>query len=78
MSSRARPGVFARIIIFLIQLYRWTISPLLPAACRFEPTCSRYAQEAIEKHGLVRGVALAIKRIFRCHPGNAGGFDPVP
>lgn len=58
--------------------YRKFISPLTPPSCRFYPTCSAYALEAIEKHGPFRGFILAAKRILRCHPYNPGGFDPVP
>jgi hypothetical protein len=62
----------------LIKLYQISISPILGPACRFEPTCSEYAYQAISAHGFTRGGLLAIKRILRCHPFNPGGFDPVP
>jgi putative membrane protein insertion efficiency factor len=62
----------------LIRLYQKFISPLLPSACRFHPTCSRYGYEAIEKYGLLKGGWMAIKRIGRCHPFHPGGYDPVP
>jgi putative membrane protein insertion efficiency factor len=62
----------------LIRLYQKFISPLLPSACRFEPTCSRYGYQAIEKYGLIKGGWMAIKRIGRCHPFHPGGYDPVP
>ncbi len=61
-----------------IRLYKRFISPLLPAACRFSPTCSVYAYEAIETYGPVKGTWMGIRRICRCHPLNPGGFDPVP
>ena len=61
-----------------IQLYRWFLSPFLGRHCRFEPTCSAYALEAIETHGIVRGYGLALKRIGRCHPFGGEGYDPVP
>ncbi|WP_404400867.1 membrane protein insertion efficiency factor YidD [Idiomarina seosinensis] len=64
--------------IALIKIYQWVISPLLGPRCRFYPTCSHYACEAIEKHGTIKGVGLAIRRVARCHPGSEGGFDPVP
>jgi uncharacterized protein len=62
----------------LIRLYQWTISPLLGPACRFEPSCSQYALEAIHRFGVVRGCWLAVRRIGRCHPWHPGGYDPVP
>ena len=64
--------------IFLIRLYQWTVSPLLGSNCRFHPSCSQYALEAIERFGVLRGVWLAVKRIGRCHPWHPGGYDPVP
>lgn len=66
------------ILILIVRGYQVVLSPLLPAACRYHPTCSHYAIEAIEKHGAWRGGWLALKRIGRCHPFRAGGFDPVP
>lgn len=61
-----------------IRLYKNLISPVLPPSCRFYPTCSSYALEAVEKHGALKGGLLAAKRISRCHPFNPGGYDPVP
>jgi putative membrane protein insertion efficiency factor len=61
-----------------IRLYRYCISPLLPPACRFVPTCSEYALEAIEVHGVLRGGVLTLRRLLRCGPWSAGGYDPVP
>jgi putative membrane protein insertion efficiency factor len=66
------------IALALIRLYQLTLSPLLGTQCRFHPTCSVYAQEAIAKYGLFRGAALGIRRLLRCHPFHAGGVDPVP
>ena len=61
----------------MIRAYRRFLSPLLPPACRFEPSCSRYALEAIERHGAARGSVLALRRLARCHPFHPGGYDPV-
>lgn len=67
-----------RVLIWLVKGYRRFISPLFPPACRYTPTCSQYALEAIEKYGALRGGWMAIKRILRCHPFHPGGYDPVP
>ena len=66
------------ILLGIIKVYKYTLSPLLGPACRFYPTCSSYAYEAIRRHGPLKGGRLALKRVIRCHPFNAGGFDPVP
>lgn len=70
--------VFRRITLLLIRFYQYAISPHFPPCCRYTPTCSVYAYEAVEKFGPVRGLILAIKRVLRCHPFHPGGFDPVP
>lgn len=67
-----------RIFILPIRFYQLCISPMLPNACRFTPTCSQYAAEAIMKHGIFRGSWLALRRILRCHPWGGSGYDPVP
>ncbi|MDR2725198.1 MAG: membrane protein insertion efficiency factor YidD [Candidatus Adiutrix sp.] len=64
--------------LWAIGFYQRFISPLLPPACRFRPTCSQYAAEAISRHGLGRGGLLAVWRLLRCHPFGSGGYDPVP
>ena len=66
------------LFIAALRLYKLAVSPLLPPACRFYPSCSQYAVEAFEKHGVLRGGILAAKRLARCHPLNPGGVDPVP
>jgi uncharacterized protein len=66
------------VALALLRFYKKAISPLLPPSCRFEPTCSVYMYQAIEKYGVLKGGWLGIKRISRCHPLNPGGFDPVP
>ena len=66
------------LLIALIRVYQWLISPLLGNHCRFYPSCSQYACEAIELHGAVRGGWLAVRRLLRCHPWHPGGVDPVP
>jgi putative membrane protein insertion efficiency factor len=67
-----------QLLLILIKFYQFFISPLTGPNCRFYPTCSAYAVEAVQKHGSRKGGWLAVKRILRCHPFHAGGFDPVP
>ena len=64
--------------IALIKLYQWIISPIIGPKCRFTPTCSQYAIEALKKHGLIKGSWLTIRRLSRCHPWGGHGYDPVP
>ena len=66
------------ILIALVRLYQGAISPWLPPSCRYTPTCSAYAVEALQTHGLLRGCWLTLRRLLRCHPFVEGGFDPVP
>ncbi|MDE5799861.1 MAG: membrane protein insertion efficiency factor YidD [Paramuribaculum sp.] len=67
-----------RLLTLPIHFYRYCISPLTPASCRFTPTCSEYAIEAIMRHGAIKGTWLALRRICRCHPWGGSGYDPVP
>ena len=66
-----------KLIVAILRFYKWTISPLLPSACRYYPSCSEYMRQAVEKHGVTRGVWMGVKRLLRCHPFHAGGLDPV-
>jgi len=68
----------AKILCFFIRLYQICISPLFPPCCRYYPSCSQYAIDALKKHGAMKGSVLAFKRIIRCNPYHAGGYDPVP
>jgi len=65
-------------LLLVIRIYQLAISPLFPPSCRFYPTCSAYSYQAIKKYGPIKGLFLAFKRVIRCHPGNPGGYDPVP
>ena len=76
--SEAPRSLAAAVAVAILRFYKKAISPWLPRACRFEPTCSVYAMEAIERHGFLRGAGLAVKRLLRCQPFHPGGFDPVP
>ena len=66
------------VLVFFVRAYQVGLSPLLPASCRYYPSCSAYAIEALQKHGAARGSWLAARRILRCHPFRPGGYDPVP
>ena len=71
-------GKFAKFIALqLLRAYKWAVSPLLPPACRYVPTCSEYAMEAVERYGALRGGWMALTRILRCHPFAGAGYDPV-
>lgn len=74
----APPSLPARAVIAMLAGYKRFVSPLLPPACRFYPTCSEYAAEAVRRHGLPRGLWLGVRRLARCHPWHPGGHDPVP
>jgi hypothetical protein len=66
------------LLVFLVRLYQWCISPYLGQKCRFHPTCSNYAIEAVSTHGTLKGGILAARRLCKCHPWHPGGYDPVP
>ena len=70
--------MLAWIAIVPVRAYQWFISPLLPPSCRYEPACSAYAVEALQRHGLIRGSYLTARRLLRCHPWGGCGYDPVP
>jgi len=69
---------FTYLVISLIKIYKFLLSPLLGMNCRFQPTCSNYCEQAIERYGLIKGLILFMKRISKCHPWGDSGFDPVP
>lgn len=71
-------GLIAHFFLLLIKIYQVLLSPMLPASCRFTPTCSQYGIEAIKKHGPFKGLWLTLKRISKCHPWGSHGHDPVP
>jgi uncharacterized protein len=78
MDRQDRPGVISLTLRGAVRAYQLIVSPLLPPSCRFLPTCSEYAAEAIERHGALHGVGLALWRLARCHPWGGSGYDPVP
>tara|TARA_B100001093_G_C26480910_1_gene864845 strand:+ start:466 stop:762 length:297 start_codon:yes stop_codon:yes gene_type:complete len=75
--TKRQPNLFSYFLIALIFIYRWFLSPILPIACRYQPTCSAYAIDAIKLRGPLQGTALAVKRIASCHPWGGYGYDPV-
>ncbi len=72
---KEKPAV--RFLVFLVRIYKRAVSPLLPSTCRFHPSCSAYSIEALKEHGAFTGTWMTLKRILRCHPLSAGGYDPV-
>ncbi len=78
LVARAMRRALQLVLLALVGLYRLLVSPLLPPSCRFYPSCSRYAQEALVKHGPLKGSVLTVRRLLRCHPLHEGGVDPVP
>jgi putative membrane protein insertion efficiency factor len=77
-GASLRPGPAATILVWMIRGYKLLLSPLFAGSCRFEPSCSRYAAQAIERYGALRGARLAAGRLMRCHPFCRAGYDPVP
>jgi putative membrane protein insertion efficiency factor len=77
-AREGEAGVAARTILLFIEVYRVTLAPLIGGFCRFVPSCSVYAEEAVRRHGAGPGILLAARRLLRCHPFHRGGFDPVP
>ena len=71
-------NLLQRLVILPVRFYQRAVSPLLPPACRYTPTCSQYMVEAVAKHGALKGLYLGIRRILRCHPWGGSGYDPVP
>jgi uncharacterized protein len=78
ISQRSRPSVLQSLLLLLLRAYKGGISPMLGQNCRFYPSCSDYAAEAIREHGAAKGVYLSVKRLCKCHPWHPGGLDPVP
>jgi putative membrane protein insertion efficiency factor len=78
MARGARVSLLGAFFVGLVRIYQWVLSPLLPNSCRFLPTCSAYAVEALQRHGVARGGWLAARRLARCHPWGGSGYDPVP
>jgi len=78
LPPAAKPRLAARALLLAIDAYRAVLAPLVGGYCRFVPSCSLYAAEAVQRHGARRGSALALRRLLRCHPFHAGGMDPVP
>jgi len=71
-------ALLASPLVALVKIYQYAISPMLGSRCRFDPSCSQYAVEALQRHGAFKGTWLAVRRVGRCHPWHPGGYDPVP
>ena len=71
-------NLFKLLIINLIKIYQRFVSPFFPSSCKFSPSCSKYGIEAINKHGIIKGLVLTVKRILKCNPWSKGGYDPIP
>jgi putative membrane protein insertion efficiency factor len=77
-AERGAAGPLARALVAVVRAYQVALAPVLPPSCRFAPSCSAFAAEALMRHGAVRGAMLTLRRLARCHPWSAGGYDPVP
>jgi len=71
-------SLMAKILLFMVRAYQYVLSPYFGTQCRFTPTCSHYAVEALKKHGAIKGVYFTTRRLLRCHPWHDGGYDPIP
>ena len=78
MERQNRAGVLSLALLGAVRAYQLLVSPLLPPSCRFMPSCSEYAADAIRQHGALRGISLALRRLASCHPWGGSGYDPVP
>lgn len=78
MKVVRKNNIIVKLVQTLLKLYKYTLSPLLGPSCRYQPSCSSYACEAVEKYGVITGGWMSLRRILRCHPFHAGGYDPVP
>lgn len=76
--SDKKPSFLARLLLVLIRAYQYLLSPLIGTQCRFAPTCSHYAADALRKYGAIKGSYLTVRRLLRCHPWHPGGYDPIP
>ena len=77
-KADAHVAIHRRIVMLVLRVYRLVISPLFGPSCRFFPSCSNYAEQAVREHGVIKGSALAVARLCKCHPWHPGGYDPVP
>ena len=78
MNTRREPSIAASVLLFFVRTYQYLLSPYFGSQCRFTPSCSHYAVDALTKYGALKGARLTVRRLLRCHPWHPGGFDPVP
>ncbi len=78
MNTKNEPSIAASVLLFFVRAYQYLLSPYFGSQCRFTPSCSHYAVDALTKHGALKGAYLTSRRMLRCHPWHPGGFDPVP